>query len=60
MSRYASIDPGVGSQGGDLSQAVRDGVDASGEKAIINVSSRYFTPRKAATLPKQPEKQPWI
>ena len=30
--------PGVGAQGGDLEQAVADGVDESGELAIINVS----------------------
>ena len=30
--------PGVGKQGGDLAAAVRNGVDANGEKAIINSS----------------------
>ena len=30
--------PGVGAQGGDLEAAVRDGVDASGRRAIINSS----------------------
>jgi len=30
--------PGVGAQGGDLASAVRNGVDASGELAIVNVA----------------------
>jgi orotidine-5'-phosphate decarboxylase len=30
--------PGVGAQGGDLSSAIRNGVDASGELAIVNVA----------------------
>jgi orotidine-5'-phosphate decarboxylase len=34
--------PGVGKQGGDLASAVRYGVDAKGQKAIIN-SSRQIT-----------------
>ena len=34
--------PGVGSQGGDLTQAVKDGVDAQGEKAIINASRQVL------------------
>lgn len=34
--------PGVGAQGGDLALAVRDGVDAYGEKAIINVSRQVL------------------
>jgi orotidine-5'-phosphate decarboxylase len=34
--------PGVGTQGGDLEQAVKDGVDAHGEKAIINVSRQVL------------------
>jgi orotidine-5'-phosphate decarboxylase len=34
--------PGVGSQGGDLTQAIRDGVDIRGEKAIINVSRQVL------------------
>jgi orotidine-5'-phosphate decarboxylase len=34
--------PGVGAQGGDLSSAVRYGVDAQGEKAIINVSRQIL------------------
>jgi orotidine-5'-phosphate decarboxylase len=34
--------PGVGAQGGDLAQAVTDGVDARGEKAIINVSRQIL------------------
>jgi orotidine-5'-phosphate decarboxylase len=34
--------PGVGSQGGDLELAVRHGVDASGEKAIISCSRQIL------------------
>ncbi len=34
--------PGVGAQGGDLALAVTDGVDARGEKAIINVSRQVL------------------
>lgn len=34
--------PGVGSQGGDLALAVKDGVDAHGEKAVINVSRQVL------------------
>jgi orotidine-5'-phosphate decarboxylase len=34
--------PGVGSQGGDLTQAIKDGVDVHGEKAIINVSRQVL------------------
>jgi orotidine-5'-phosphate decarboxylase len=34
--------PGVGAQGGDLALAVTDGVDAQGEKAIINVSRQVL------------------
>jgi orotidine-5'-phosphate decarboxylase len=34
--------PGVGAQGGDLSSAVSCGVDAQGEKAIINVSRQIL------------------
>ena len=34
--------PGVGSQGGDLAQAVKDGIDAHAEKAIINVSRQVL------------------
>jgi len=34
--------PGIGVQGGDLSSAVRYGVDAQGEKAIINVSRQIL------------------
>jgi orotidine-5'-phosphate decarboxylase len=34
--------PGVGTQGGDLAQAVKDGIDANGEKAIINVSRQVL------------------
>jgi orotidine-5'-phosphate decarboxylase len=30
--------PGVGAQGGDLAEAVRNGIDGSGELAIINVA----------------------
>jgi orotidine-5'-phosphate decarboxylase len=36
--RLPILIPGVGTQGGDLTQAVVNGVDASGELAIINVS----------------------
>jgi len=34
--------PGIGTQGGDLASAVRYGVDAQGEKAIINVSRQIL------------------
>ncbi len=34
--------PGIGAQGGDLEQAVRYGVDASGQKAIINSSRQII------------------
>jgi orotidine-5'-phosphate decarboxylase len=34
--------PGIGSQGGDLASVVRYGVDASGEKAIINCSRQIL------------------
>jgi orotidine-5'-phosphate decarboxylase len=34
--------PGIGSQGGDLASAVGYGVDARGEKAIINVSRQIL------------------
>ncbi|UCG82810.1 MAG: orotidine-5'-phosphate decarboxylase [Dehalococcoidia bacterium] len=34
--------PGVGTQGGDLASAVGHGVDARGEKAIINVSRQIL------------------
>jgi orotidine-5'-phosphate decarboxylase len=34
--------PGIGAQGGDLASAVRNGVDAQGEKAIINVSRQIL------------------
>ncbi len=34
--------PGVGAQGGDLASAVNYGVDARGEKAIINVSRQVL------------------
>ena len=34
--------PGIGAQGGDLSSAVGYGVDARGEKAIINVSRQIL------------------
>jgi orotidine-5'-phosphate decarboxylase len=34
--------PGVGSQGGDLASAVSYGVDAQGEKAVINVSRQIL------------------
>ncbi len=34
--------PGVGAQGGDLASAVRYGVDAQGEKAIINSSRQII------------------
>jgi len=34
--------PGIGAQGGDLSLAVSYGIDAQGEKAIINVSRRIL------------------
>lgn len=34
--------PGIGAQGGELSLAVRYGVDASGEKAIINSSRQII------------------
>jgi len=40
--------PGIGAQGGDLEQAVRYGVDAKGQKAIINSSRQiiYASPEK--------------
>jgi len=34
--------PGIGAQGGDLASAVGYGVDAQGEKAIINVSRQIL------------------
>lgn len=34
--------PGIGAQGGDLAQAIIDGVDACGEKAIIAVSRQVI------------------
>ena len=34
--------PGIGAQGGDLASAVGYGVDARGEKAIINVSRQIL------------------
>ncbi len=34
--------PGIGAQGGDLVQVVRDGIDAHGEKAIIAVSRQVL------------------
>jgi orotidine-5'-phosphate decarboxylase len=34
--------PGVGAQGGDLELAVRYGVDARGEKAVINSSRQVI------------------
>jgi orotidine-5'-phosphate decarboxylase len=34
--------PGIGAQGGDLASAVRYGVDARGERAIINVSRQIL------------------
>jgi len=34
--------PGIGTQGGDLALAVNNGVDARGEKAIINVSRQIL------------------
>jgi orotidine-5'-phosphate decarboxylase len=34
--------PGIGAQGGDLASAVSYGVDARGEKAIINVSRQIL------------------
>ncbi len=34
--------PGVGAQGGDLASAVKYGVDAQGEKAVINVSRQIL------------------
>ena len=40
--------PGIGAQGGDLASAVRYGVDARGEKAVINSSRQviYASPEK--------------
>ena len=40
--------PGIGAQGGDLALAVRYGVDARGEKAVINSSRQviYASPEK--------------
>jgi len=34
--------PGIGAQGGDIALAVRYGVDAQGEKAIINSSRQII------------------
>ncbi len=39
--------PGVGAQGGDLALAVKNGVDAQGEKAIINVSRQVLYASKS-------------
>jgi len=36
--------PGVGAQGGSLEDAVREGVDANGESAVINVSRSLIYP----------------
>jgi len=40
--------PGIGAQGGDIASAVRYGVDAQGEKAILNSSRQiiYASPEK--------------
>ena len=38
--------PGIGAQGGDLALAVSYGVDAQGEKAIINVSRQILYPSR--------------
>ena len=40
--RMPILIPGVGAQGGDLEQAVRYGVDARGEQAIINSSRQVL------------------
>ena len=34
--------PGIGAQGGDLTSAVKNGIDAQGEKAIISVSRQVL------------------
>jgi orotidine-5'-phosphate decarboxylase len=34
--------PGIGAQGGDLTSAVKNGIDARGEKAIIAVSRQVL------------------
>jgi orotidine-5'-phosphate decarboxylase len=34
--------PGIGAQGGDLFQAVKDGIDARGEKAVISSSRQVL------------------
>ena len=44
--------PGVGAQGGDLSSAVSYGVDAQGEKAIINVSRQILYASKGKDFAK--------
>jgi orotidine-5'-phosphate decarboxylase len=38
----AFLIPGVGTQGGDLESTVRYGVDANGEKAVINSSRQIL------------------
>jgi orotidine-5'-phosphate decarboxylase len=43
--------PGVGAQGGDLASAVACGVDARGEKAIINVSRQILYASKGKDFP---------
>lgn len=34
--------PGIGAQGGDLASAVKNGIDARGEKAIIAISRQIL------------------
>jgi orotidine-5'-phosphate decarboxylase len=41
-SEMCLLIPGVGTQGGDLASAIKYGVDAQGEKAIINVSRQVL------------------
>jgi len=44
--------PGIGAQGGDLASAVGYGVDARGEKAIINVSRQILYASKGKDFPR--------
>ena len=46
--RMPLLIPGIGAQGGDLSWAVREGVDAQGEGAIISVSRQVLYASRGA------------
>jgi orotidine-5'-phosphate decarboxylase len=44
--------PGIGAQGGDLFQAVKDGTDAQGEKAVISASRQVLYASKGDDFPR--------